>query len=129
VFYTTIAGPSAIGLAEPQQEFRTTLLLDFSRPTVLDFSKMPTSATENASKFTIFSASESWFTALHKRLTDLFYKRRTGFDWLHKQGIYDLLLLLVGLPFSFAIDYVVSGPINRLQLYNVLTTALYDYSL
>src|SRR5689334_14042823 len=75
VFYTTIAGLEAIGLAAPQQEFRTTLLLDFSRPTALDFSKLPTLATENASYFAIFSASESWFSALHKRLTDLFNER------------------------------------------------------
>ena len=118
---------SHIGLAEPQQQIRTTLLLDFSRPTALDFGKLPTLATDNASNFAIFSASESWFTALHKRLTDLFNQRRTRFDWLHKQGIYDLFLLLVGLPFSLAIDYVVSGPIDKLQLHDVLTTALYVY--
>jgi hypothetical protein len=70
VFYTTIAGPSAIGLGEQQQANRATLLLDFSRPTVFDFSKLPTFATENATQLHIFSASESWFAALDKRLND-----------------------------------------------------------
>jgi len=58
VFFTTIAGPSAIGLAEQQQPHRATLLLDFSRPTVFDFSKFPTFATENASRLYIWSSSE-----------------------------------------------------------------------
>lgn len=127
VFYTTIAGPSAIGLGEQQQAHRATLLLDFSRPTVFDFSKLPTFATENATQLHIFSASESWFAALDKRLNDLFNDRRTGFDWLHKPGIYDQLLLLIGLPFAFAIDYLGSGFIDKLKLANVLTSALYIY--
>jgi hypothetical protein len=127
VFFTTIAGPSAIGLVEQQQSNRATLLLDFSRPTVFDFSKFPTFATENASQLYIWSSSEQWFTTLEKRISDLFNDRRTRFDWLHRPGIYDVLLLVVGLPFSFAIDYLTSPFITKLNLSNVLTSALYIY--
>jgi hypothetical protein len=127
VFFTTIAGPSAIGLGEQQQSNRATLLLDFSRPTVFDFSKFPTFATENASNLYIFSSSESWFATLEKRVDDIFNARRTGFDWLHKPGIYDVLLLAVGLPFSFAIDYLASPFITKFNLSSVLASALYIY--
>jgi hypothetical protein len=127
VYFTTIAGPTGIGLAEQQQSNRATLLLDFSRPTVLDFSKFPTFATENSSHLYIWSSSESWFAALEKRMSDLFNDRRTGFDWLHRPGIYDALLLVVGLPFSFAINYLASPFITRLSLSSVLTSAIYIY--
>jgi len=128
VFFTTIAGPGAIGLAEQQQPHRATLLLDFSRPTVFDFSKFPTFATENASLLHIWSSSEQWFATLDKRISDLFMDRRTGFDWLHRPGIYDLLLLVVGLPFSFAINYLASPFITKLNFSsNILTSAIYIY--
>jgi hypothetical protein len=128
VFFSTIAGPSAIGLTEQQQPHRATLLLDFSRPTVFDFSKFPTFATENASRLYIWSSSEQWFATLHKRISDLFTERHTGFDWLHKPGIYDVLLLTIGLPFSFAIDYLASPSITKLNFSsNVLTSAIYIY--
>lgn len=39
-FYSTLTGPNLIGIATPPN--RITLLLDFSRPTILDFSKLPT---------------------------------------------------------------------------------------
>ena len=95
VFYTTIAGPNGIGVTF--LENRATLLLDFSRPTVLDFTKLPTFATVNASNFQISASSEAWFTTLNTRLTQLFAERRTGFNWLHKEGVYDLFLFIVGL--------------------------------
>src|SRR5215469_17715855 len=54
--------------------------------------------------------------------------RRTGFDWLHRPGIYDLLLLVVGLPFSFAINYLASPIVTKLNFSsNVLTSAIYIY--
>jgi hypothetical protein len=127
VYYTTTAGPNAIGIAEQTSGSRATLLLDFSRPTALDFSKLPTFATENASNYVIFSSLEGWFTLLNTRLTQVFNERRTGFDWLHKPGIYDLLLFIVGLPFALAMDYEFSEIIGKLQLPNVLTSALYVY--
>jgi hypothetical protein len=60
MFYlTTTAGLNALGLTEQNQMCRATLLLDFSRPSILDFSKLPTLPTPNSSQFTIFSGSET----------------------------------------------------------------------
>jgi hypothetical protein len=81
----------------------------------------------NASNFEIFSSSEAWFTTLNTRLTQLFNDRRTGFNWLHQEGIYDLFLFIVGLPFALWIDYRFSPGIDKLQLPNVLATGVYVY--
>jgi hypothetical protein len=127
VFYTTLAGPNAIGITREFLQNRATLMLDFSRPTILDFSKLPTFATFNNSNFDISASSEAWFTTLNTRLTQLFDERRTGFNWLHQPGVYDLLLFIVGLPFALWIDYRCSPIIDKFQLPTVLASGLYVY--
>jgi hypothetical protein len=127
VFYTTLAGPNAIGITREFLQNRATLMLDFSRPTILDFSKLPTFATFNNSNFDISASSEAWFTTLNTRLTQLFEERRTGFNWLHQPGVYDLLLFIVGLPFALWIDYRCSPIIDKFQLPTVLASGLYVY--
>jgi hypothetical protein len=127
VFYTTLAGPNSIGIARELLQSRATLLLDFSRPTILDFSKFPTLATENTSNFSIFSSSETWFTVLHTRLMQIFNERSTRFDWIHRPGMYDLLLLIIGLPFALSVDYELSGVIEKWKFPTVLGSALYVY--
>jgi hypothetical protein len=64
---------------------------------------------------------------LNTRLTQLFDERRTGFNWLHQQGAYDLLLLIIGLPFALWIDYRFSPSIDLLKLPIVLASGLYVY--
>jgi hypothetical protein len=125
VFYTTVAGPNAVGVTF--LENKATLLLDFSRPSILDFTKLPTFATPNNSNFEITASSEAWFTTLNTRLTQLFDERRTGFNWLHQQGIYDLLLFIAGLPFALWIDYRLSPIIDKMKLPNVVASGLYVY--
>jgi hypothetical protein len=127
VFYTTIAGPNAVGIAQEFLQNRATLLIDFSRPTILDFTKLPTFATPNNSNFEISASSEAWFTTLNTRLTELFRERRTGFNWLHQPGIYDLLLFVLGLPFALWIDFRCSPIIDRLQLPTVLGSGIFVY--
>jgi hypothetical protein len=127
VFYTTLAGPNAVGITRELLLNRVTLLLDFSRPSILDFSKLPTHATENTSNFQIVAASEPWFTTLNARLTQLFNERRTGFNWLHQQGIYDLLLIIFGLPFALWVSYRFNSSIEKLELPNILSSSLYVY--
>src|ERR1700730_3283654 len=127
VFYTTLAGPGALGISLEVLQNRATLILDFSRPTVLDFSKLPTHATENISNFQIVAASEPWFTTLNTRLTQLFDERRTGVNWLHREGVYDLFVLTVGVPFALWLDYRFSPSIDKLNLPSVLSSGLYVY--
>ena len=127
VFYTTIAGPNAVGIAREFLQNRATLLLDFSRPTILDFTKLPTFATPNNSNFEISASSEEWFTTLNTRLTQLFDDRHTGFNGLHQPGIYDLLLFIVGLPFALWIDYRFSPFVDKLQLSIMVASGVYVY--
>jgi hypothetical protein len=127
VYYTTLAGPNAIGITRELLQNKATLMLDFSRPTILDFTKLPTFATANNSNFEISASSEAWFTTLNARLAQLFSERRTNFDWLHQPGIYDLLLFTLGLPLALWIDYRFSLGIEKMKFPGVLSASLYAY--
>ena len=105
IFYTTLAGPNAVGISNDFLRNRASLLLDFSSPTPLDFSKLPTHATENNSNLQIVSDTEQWFTTINTHLTRFFDERRSGCNWLHQQGVYDILLLIAGVPFALWFDY------------------------
>jgi hypothetical protein len=126
VFYTTMEGPNTIGITPQMLTSKATILLDFSRPTLRDFSRLTTAA-DNNSNFSIVSTSEPWFTLLNTRLVQFFNERPTRFGWLHQAGIYDFLLLIIGLPFAFWVVYRFSESIHTLRLPNVLATALYIY--
>jgi len=117
-----------IGKAGNFLQNRVTLMLDFSRPAILDFTKLPTYATPNTSNFQIVAALEPWFTTLNTRLTQLFEDRRTGFNWLHQQGVYDIFLFLVGLPFALWLDYRCEPLIDQLKVPTVLASGLYVYA-
>ena len=81
-------------------ESRINLYLDFSYPSMFDFSKLPTLATTNASNLKINSNNEQWFSAAKFRLSEFFDEMRTGYDWLHRPAIYDVLLAILGLPIA-----------------------------
>src|SRR5882757_6781214 len=99
----------------------------FPDPPSLTLTKLPTFATPNNSNFEISASSEAWFTTLNTRLTQLFDERRTGFNWLHRPGVYDLLLFIVGLPFALWNDYRFSPMIDKFQLASVFASGLYVY--
>jgi hypothetical protein len=124
VFFTTTAGPNVLGIT---LQNAATLLLDFSRPTILDFIKLPTWPTPNNSRFEISAVSEPRFTTLNTRLKELFNDRRTGLNWLHQTGVYDLLLFIVGLPFSLWLAYRFTTGIEKMNLPRVLSSGIYVY--
>jgi hypothetical protein len=96
IFYSTQSVPQAVLSHLPED--RVTLFLDFSQPPILDFGKLPTFATVNESNFEIAATDESWFVLSKTRLSDFFRERRSGYDWIHGAGVYDVLLYVFGLP-------------------------------
>jgi hypothetical protein len=126
VFYSTVTGPSVV-LPGFIQQSKATVLSDFSRPAVLDFTRFPTLPTPNDSNFMVASNSESWFTALNSRLTQFFMERRTRYDWLHRPGIYDLLLFFLAVPLALWIDYRI-GSWKLLQATSrIIQSSVYVY--
>ena len=60
-------------------------------------------------------------------MTQLFSERRTGFDWLHKP-VYDVLVLLLGVPFSLWIVYKLNSSTFLDKLHIFVSGAIYVYA-
>lgn len=74
------------------------IVLDFSQPTLTDFSAHPSSPTPNSSEWFIMGNNEAWVTSLSTRIKEFFEQRKTNIDWLHRPAAYDKLLILIGIP-------------------------------
>lgn len=98
IFYSTQSVPEAILKHVPQD--RIVMFLDFSAPPMFDMNRLPTFATQNESNFEISAINETWFSATKSRLSQFFEERKTGRGWLHRAGIYEVLLMFIGLPFA-----------------------------
>jgi hypothetical protein len=125
VYFSTVPGPTSVGLEEPSLRSGLKLLLDLSRP--IELGGSPSFATTNVSNLHMWSSNESWFTAMHTRLMQLFDARRTGYDWLHRPGVYDILLITIGVPFSLWANYRLGPFIERLDTASIIKAALYIY--
>jgi hypothetical protein len=131
VFFSTQSVPQAVIGVVPQD--RVALFLDFTQPPALDFSKLPTLPTQNESNFEIAAVDEAWFILTKTRLVEFFEQRRSGYNWIHDAGVYDILLMVFGLPLGVwgtvkvesiipAIDYVGAFPRVLIYCYSFLAS-------
>jgi hypothetical protein len=127
VFYSTQSVPNAVLNHLPQD--RITLFLDFSQPPVLDFGRLPTFPTPNESNFEIAATNEAWFAGAKARLVEFFDERRSGYEWLHGAGVYDIFLFLVGIPLAVwacaRLNAIAPG-VNSLDIFP--KSAIYTYT-
>jgi len=125
ILYSTASVPQALLGLLPID--RATVFLDFTRPPLLNFRALPTLATPNESNFEVTGSTEAWVTALYTRLSKMFSDRRAPFEWLHRPGIYDVLLAIFGIPFALWVDYHVEKIINHKDWASIFSTAVYVY--
>ena len=94
----------------PRNRFE--LLLDFTKPELFNLSLSPSIPTPNASNIFVTGLNSDWVSGVYRKVTDFIEEKRTRRGFFHRHSIYDLLLLLVGLPFAFWMAYKSSGLIN-----------------
>jgi hypothetical protein len=83
---------------EPNNWF--TVRLDFRRPSILDFSNLSTSASQNGSAASVSGVNATWANGCLAEITRFFHERRTLRNWLHSPAAYDALVLPIGFPLS-----------------------------
>jgi hypothetical protein len=104
------------------------ILLDFTSPPPLDWNPIPSSPTRNNSIYNISAQNEGWGTSLNSRLDSFLAERKTRRNWLHKQGAYDILVLVLGLPLALWAAARFGGLlIEGRELPSVLSIACYIY--
>lgn len=128
VFFSTSVGPEVqLGILP---EDRITLFLDFSQPPMLDFHQLPTFATINASRFEIHARNELWFAASKSKLSEFFDERRSGYEWIHRAGAYDMLLFVFGMPVGVWVCVRVGQLFPGIdKLYDIPRALIYLYSI
>ncbi len=96
----------------PRNRFE--LLLDFTKPELFNLSLLSSRATPNASNINVAGLDSTWVSGVYGEIANFIEKNRTRRRFFHRHSVYDLLLLLVGLPFAFWMVYKSSGLINRM---------------
>jgi len=122
IFYSTSSVPK--GTLSHLPEDRIALFLDFSSPPLFDFDKLPTLPTPNVSNFSIDASNEQWFAAAKLRLSEFFLERRTSHNWLHKSGVYDILLALIGLPLAVLASLRVATNFKQIETLSLIPRSL-----
>ncbi len=103
------------------------VFLDFSRPPLLDFARLPTLPTPNESNFELAANDELWFAAAKKRLDQFFAERKTSTNWLHAAAVYDVFLAFVGIPIGIWASYRIGNLFNGFKFSPFISTAIYIY--
>lgn len=91
-----------------------TLFLDFSKPEVFNFSMIPSHETPNASNINVRGYNITWANGVFNEFTTLIANHPSSFSWLHRHTVYDIIVWICGLPFSFYISYKASAMINNI---------------
>jgi len=103
------------------------VFLDFTQPPLFDFSRLPTLATPNETNFEVHADNEAWFWAAKAELDNFFAARKSGNDWMHRAGIYDLLLSFCGLPFGLWASYRIGMVIAKEDIPIYISVGIYVY--
>lgn len=111
----------------PRNRFE--LFLDFTKPALFNFLLTPSGPTPNASKILVTGLNSAWVNGVYSDVAAFVRGRKTHRRLLHRSGVYDLLLLCVGLPFAFSISAKLSGIMNTLfgELSGLLHSAAQVY--
>lgn len=111
----------------PRNKFE--ILLIFSKPSIFDFSILPSNPTPNYSKFVVEGFDTTWVQGVYKEIDDFFNERRSSFNFIHKQSIYDIFIWILAIPFAFWVLTKSSRLITQLfQDYGlIIEIAVYIY--
>lgn len=112
---------------EPEHLF--TLFIDFGQPPLLDAGRLVSSPTENATKLTIRGTRSAWRSAIEEAVRKRIKKRRPLRTYFHGGFVYDLGLILLGLPLVFYACWKSASLIEKFfgQVNVVLSAAAYVY--
>ena len=127
IFFSTATAPKTINNFIPQCTI--IVFLDFTQPPIFDFTRLPALPTQNESNFEIKSDLEGWFASTNANVKDYFNSRSTRTDWLHRGGIYDAFLFVLGVPFAIWFCYHLSQIIEAKQSIPLfIKVGLYTYT-
>ena len=111
---------------KPENNFE--LIFDFQFPPLLDASTPVSHPTPNSSSLSIEGSRSSWRAGVEKIVLSHIRSKKPLRNWFHGNLIYDLFLMLLGLPLALYGCWMMSGTITRIFGFSTfLTGAAYLY--
>jgi hypothetical protein len=125
IIFSTSTVPATLGITPVS---RIVVFLDFTRPPLFDFGRLPSLPTPNESSLEVASDNESLFAAARARLLDFFNTRTARVNWIHAGSIYEVALYILGFPVAIWAAYHVSVVLEAApKLPTIITSAIYIY--
>lgn len=90
------------------------LFLDFSKPDLFNFSILPSQATPNGSNIVVQGYDATWTHGVFSEFNNFIKNHPSKLTWLHQHSVWDFLLWVIGLPFSFWVSYKFSNILNKI---------------
>ncbi len=108
---------------------RFSLLLDFSKPPLLDSRNPLSNPTANNSHLNIEGDRDSWMASIEAAVMEVLANRKNNRGWLHRAYIYDLGMLLFAIPTGFYVCWRFSGVVNQQfqPIHDFVAAAVYLY--
>lgn len=102
------------------------LFIDFSKPKIFDFTIQPGERTPNNSNFKVEGYDNTWVNGVFAALDRAFLNKQIKF--IHRVGLYDILVWIIGIPFAFWVCAKLSIFINTYFAVNIfLVNAAFVY--
>ena len=113
---------------KPKNSF--SLLLDFTKPALLNFVNPASAPTENNSNVSVQGDDDTWTNAVFAKIQEFTRSRATSRGFLHRPNIYDLGLFVLGMPLAFWLITKVAPLVQRFtaSVHPIVETAAYIYS-
>lgn len=77
------------------------LFLDFRKHPIFNLSILLSQETINESHITVSGSDTTWVNGVFHEAVDYVGQKPSALTWIHKHSIYDIILFLIGFPFSF----------------------------
>lgn len=96
IYITNIVAYKGVANVDPLNSFE--MILDFSKPLILDRSDIIGDPTPNVSHVNILAENDAWIGSISEAVFGVINNRGNNRIWLHRAFIYDFGLLIVGFP-------------------------------
>ena len=104
---------------------------DFAKPDIFDFLTQPSEATTNHSYVQVSGQNATWVQGAYNTILSSLEKRTTNRAWLHRRNVYDILLMIFGLPLIFMnlykLDSVLNDIFENLNQFFTITIHIYMF--
>lgn len=112
----------------PHNSFK--IFLDFSKPKIFDLSLLPNVSTPNGSNIQVEGYDATWVNGVFSELKSYVDSRSSTLSKFHNHSVYDILLVVLGVPLSFWMCSKFSSAIDNSfgDGNELIVTALYLYT-